>query len=248
MTAVDAILFDLFGTVVHFSEDVPRVRVGRESRRTTLGWLEETIGRELPGLAFDEFLRAVLDVTREINAARAPEYLEVPSWQRFARALEKLGVPKTGWDRNDLAVQLSEVHMAHLASLTVLPDGHLETLQTLSQRYRLGLVSNFDHERTGLKILADHGVAEFFERMVISDGVGRRKPHAAIFEHCLAGMGVEAGRAAFVGDSYEDDIVGGCGAGMATVWINPKGKAVGQAGIVPDHVIDGLPDLIERFV
>lgn len=239
-----AILFDLFGTVVHFSDRLPTLHVGSESRRSALGWLREPAARECPEINFDELLARVLEVTKEISRSRAPEYVEVSSAERFRRALLRLGfdVERAA----QVAPRLSAAHMQHIASLTFLPAGSAETLRELARRYRLGLVSNFDDGATARRILATHAVAEHFSAVVISDGFGRRKPHPSIFAACLHELGVEPADAVFVGDSHGDDVVGARAAGLRVIWIaaEPSGAELEPQ---PDARITALPELLSHF-
>ncbi len=236
-----ALLFDLFGTVVFFAPRVPTVEVAGTPWRSTMRWLRDAAAHELPDVAFDDLLAALMQVTEEIVGQRATEYREVSSRERFRRAVERLGVdaaraPTTG-------ERLSLAHMAHLASLTVLPPGHRTLLEELAARYRLALVSNFDHAATARRILADHGITPYFAEILISDEFGRRKPHAAIFAAALRQLGVGADEALFIGDSIDDDIVGAHNAGLRAVWLNVKGAPL-PAGIVPpEHVITQLSNL-----
>lgn len=238
----DTLLFDLFGTVVHFATTVPTVAAGGERRRSTLGWLEGAVAQELPDVGFPDFLAAVLAVTREIMAGRAPEFVEVSSPERFRRALVRLGVDAV--QAAGLAAKLSAVHMRHLASQTVLPDGHRELLASLQRRYRMGIVSNFDHGPTAVAILREHGVADAFGTITVSDGFGRRKPHPSIFVHAMESLGAVPGRTLFIGDSLEDDVAGAHAAGLPVVWI--RGDEPGDPDPAlprPDFVVNRLPDI-----
>src|SRR5262245_47769774 len=87
-----AVLFDLFGTVVHFAPQVPVIEVAGTAWRSTMGWLREAAASELPQVPFDDLLPALLQVTEEIVRQRPPEYFEVPSRERFRRALLRLGI------------------------------------------------------------------------------------------------------------------------------------------------------------
>jgi HAD superfamily hydrolase (TIGR01549 family) len=239
--ALRAVLFDLFGTVVHFAPQVPTVEVAGTARRSTMGWLRETAARELPEVRFDDLLPTLMQVTEELVRQRPPEYLEVPSRERFRRALLRVGVD--GERAPAIAERLSLAHMAHLASTTRLPVGHGEVLQALAARYRLGLVSNFDHGPTARRVLAKHGVTRCFEVVMISDVFGRRKPHPAIFDAALRHMGVPAEEAVFVGDSVGDDVIGATNAQLDVVWINAKGDALPPGAPTPRHVIRRLDEL-----
>jgi HAD superfamily hydrolase (TIGR01549 family) len=167
-----------------------------------------------PGLDFDAFRRALRDVSVTISAARATDHREVPSGERFARALAACGAADAG-----AAEALSLAHMAHIAGRTILPADHADVLRDVGRRHRLGLVSNFDHAPTAHAVLARHGVATCFAVTLISDSFGRRKPHPAIFAAALAQLDVPASEALYVGDTHADDVVGALACGMDVAWI-----------------------------
>jgi putative hydrolase of the HAD superfamily len=82
----------------------------------------------------------------------------------------------------------------------------------------LGIVSNaFDPAWLLHRDLADTGVAKRIDFAVFSSEVGKRKPHAAIFERALEALGVEAGETVFVGDRLYEDVRGAGELGMVTV-------------------------------
>lgn len=246
--ALRVVLLDLFGTVVHFAPRVPRVEGASSGWRAAMGWLRAAAARELPDIAFDDLLVALLQVTDDLVRQRPPEYLEVPSRERFRRAVARLGVD--GANAATVAERLSLVHMAYLASTTHLPAGHDTVLRVLGARYRLGLISNFDHGPTARRVLVEHGIDRCFDVVMISDGFGRRKPHPAIFEAALRDLGVQASEAVYVGDSVADDLVGATRAQLAVVWINPKGEALPPDAPQPRAVIrtlDELPAVLARW-
>jgi len=205
-----AVVLDLFGTVVHFR--------GRPDAAAE--WLRAPLTALRPGLEFEPFRRALFEVSSSIAAARAPEHHEVTSRQRFARALALVGVADDA-----TAEALSLAHMAHLADHTLLPAGHAELLGDLAADHRLGLVSNFDHAPTACAVLARHGIEHHFAVRVISADFGRRKPHPAIFATALAQLGVAAPEALYVGDTHADDVVGALAAGMDVAWLAPPQAA-----------------------
>lgn len=102
-----------------------------------------------------------------------------------------------------------------------LMPGALETLDELRRRgYGVGLISNWDLRlRTILDGLA---LTPRLDPIIISAEVGVEKPSPKIFEEALRRAGVDARQAAYVGDSYEWDVVGARGAGMRPVLINPS--------------------------
>jgi putative hydrolase of the HAD superfamily len=92
-------------------------------------------------------------------------------------------------------------------------------LDALRERgFKLGLVSNaFDPGWLLRRDLEQMGIAPRIDVAVFSSEVGKRKPHPAIFDAALEPLGIEPGRAAFVGDRLYEDVRGAGELGMITV-------------------------------
>jgi putative hydrolase of the HAD superfamily len=88
----------------------------------------------------------------------------------------------------------------------------IEVLQTLRERSRLGIISNFDGRLR--PILAHLGVLEFFELVVISSEVGADKPDPWIYNRALQLAGVAPADAAHAGDDPVADWQGARDAGL----------------------------------
>jgi len=84
----------------------------------------------------------------------------------------------------------------------------------------LAVVSNTEDGRL-LDALEAAGLSEGFDLLLDSHLVGCRKPDPAIFRMALEGLGVEAGEAAFVGDSYAHDALPARAAGLRAILLDP---------------------------
>jgi putative hydrolase of the HAD superfamily len=118
----------------------------------------------------------------------------------------------------ELGRYLEAEHEAWMPSRVLGATTHalLEALR--SRGLRLGLVSNaFDPGWLLHRDLDRMGLGERLDFSVFSSEVGMRKPHPAIFERALDALGVEPGRALFVGDRLYEDVRGAAEAGMRTV-------------------------------
>jgi HAD superfamily hydrolase (TIGR01549 family) len=229
--AYRVVLFDLFGTVVHFVAPPPG------APRGTYDWLRAPLAERRPAIPFEDFRRALLEVSAAISAERSPEHREIPSRERFRRALARCEpTPDAA-----TAEALSLAHMAHLAAQTAMPEAHLPLLRALAGRYRLGLVSNFDHAPTAQAILARHGAHRCFDVTLISDDFGRRKPHPSIFHEALTRLGAASDEALYVGDSAADDVAGAQGVGVDVAWINRDDGP--RPDPPPTHRLRNLTDL-----
>jgi len=108
---------------------------------------------------------------------------------------------------------------SHFPSLAVAMDGAVETLEMLqSLGLVLGVVTN-GSVRVQEQKLDVLGLRRYFQAVVVSEAVGIKKPHAAIFQYALAGVGSSAEHTWFVGDHPENDILGASRAGLRTVWL-----------------------------
>ncbi|MBN1342002.1 MAG: HAD family hydrolase [Phycisphaerae bacterium] len=126
---------------------------------------------------------------------------------------------------------------------TLEPRAHEVLARLRDNGCQLGLISNTivpgvtldDHMRR-------EGLLEFFPFRFYSCEVGCRKPQRRIFRMALRTMGVDAGGAAFVGDTLVADIKGANRAGMISVLKATDGhRPTGR--IQPDHVIAALSEL-----
>src|SRR5438876_145614 len=201
------VLFDLFGTLVAFDAGrLPELEVEGVRHRTTVGGLAPALAEWVPGVSLAAFARALLAVSDELARARTVDHIELPSRERFRRALARVGCAPGVLA--EAAVDLSRAHMALIAAATVLPPAHAVLLAALRPRYRLGLVSNFDDTGAAYDILGRHGIARSLDTVVISEGVGLRKPHPAVARAGLRGLGLAAGEVLLVGDTWGEDGAG----------------------------------------
>lgn len=122
-------------------------------------------------------------------------------------------------------------------------DGALEAVQRLSKRFRLGLLSNYPMPVVVEGTLARFGMENAFERVVISGAIGWMKPHENAYRALLDGFVADPGRAVFVGDNLENDVVGPKRLGLKTAWFAP-GKATPAESAIDFHA-QSLGELVE---
>ncbi len=98
----------------------------------------------------------------------------------------------------------------------------LDFVRKVGQRYRIFLLSNTNsiHKRAFDKTLmavtgSPDGFERLFEKAYFSHLLGKRKPHAAVFEHVLKAHGLSAERTLFIDDS-EQHIRGAQSVGLQT--------------------------------
>jgi putative hydrolase of the HAD superfamily len=105
-----------------------------------------------------------------------------------------------------------------------LPFEHVSgALVDLRRRsYRLGVITNWDPSARPL--LEAHGLAGFFEQVLVSCEVGVEKPDPRIFTIAAERAGVAPGECLYIGDNYYVDTVGARQAGMECLIVNRFGS------------------------
>jgi phosphoglycolate phosphatase-like HAD superfamily hydrolase len=118
-------------------------------------------------------------------------------------------------------------------------------LKELSERYRLGIVSNFYGNLDA--VCQGVGLASLFSVLVDSYLVGAEKPDPAIFRVALDTLGAAPETTVHVGDSLRRDREGALRAGMKFIWLMPQGVGAAERERPEppvEHVIAELGDLM----
>lgn len=209
-TTIEAVLFDFGQTLVDSADGFRAAEKEAQARLMD----DLTIARR------DEFLEDYRRMRKEFQSRS--DYSRKSLWQ---------AVYQRHGRRPDAAVlqQWEEAYWQRVKELTTPFPETFRVLEQLGSRYRLGLVTNTQGQKTSEK----HRLAElpelerFFQAIVVAgESDVPAKPDAEPFARCLALLGVEASRAVYVGDDWLNDICGARDAGLHPVWL--KHHAAGR--------------------
>ncbi len=240
MKKYSTVFFDLFDTLVMFEPTtLPEVTHNGETWNSTAPHVFTRLRESFGKMDFRDFYSLFVKSHKELMNIKKKDLKEYPNTKRFEIFLEKAGFETS----DELLENLVCSHMESLCEAMVYPSHHTEVLSYLkSKGYRLSIVSNFDHAPTVRNLLEKFGIVNFFERIIISEEVGWRKPHRKIFEFALLKLGETPEKAIFIGDDPEADIEGSANCGMDSVWIKRK-KQVTRTE--PKFIISDLKELEE---
>lgn len=142
----------------------------------------------------------------------------------------------------ELGIQMSDLYSNTLAGFIHLLPGVKDMLEFLNGKFRLGLISNSlaENTRKDLKVLSITGN---LDSIVISSDMGIRKPDPRIFLYALEQLNIAAGDAIFVGDNFQEDIVGAKGVGMKTVLVTGE-SSMQPVDTEPDFVVARSVDIM----
>jgi len=114
-------------------------------------------------------------------------------------------------------------------------------LEALSNRCRLGIVSNFYGNLDA--VCRSLGLGSIFSVLVDSQCAGVEKPDPAIFRVALDALCSTPERAVFVGDSLRRDREGARRTGMRFIWLQGDHAEPAETGAPVDHAITDLRQL-----
>lgn len=98
------------------------------------------------------------------------------------------------------------------------------------------------------RLLEESGIRRYFERVFSSADYGVKKPGKGFFEIALKEIrkdhpGIRNDEILYVGNDYNDDVRGGTGAGLETVWLNVA--HLKNADGIACHEIDDITKVLE---
>ena len=122
-------------------------------------------------------------------------------------------------------------------------DDVVRTLDRLSQRYKLAVVSNIDDDLLALTPLKRN-----FDLVCTAQRAKGYKPDGALFRYLIANAGVDKDDILHSGQSQFTDLVGGKPLGLTIAWINRRRIALDPSVPRPDFIcpdIESVGNLVE---
>jgi sugar phosphate isomerase/epimerase len=116
--------------------------------------------------------------------------------------------------------------------------------------YKVGIISNINSSVEAQQFLNENHLEGCVSTVVLSIVFGRKKPHPAIFYAAAREIQVPVQNCAYVGNNIHKDVIGSreAGIGKVVVLMTEKGKKeISDSPLQPDHLIDGLRDLLDIF-
>lgn len=143
----------------------------------------------------------------------------------------------------DLPRELGEFFARRRRELQEMLPWAAEVLARLRKAgLKIGLLTNGAPSLQRLKI-ADAGLADFFDAIVVSGEIGIGKPEPEIFHHLAELLGTEPRETLMVGNSLARDVEGARRAGMPSCWLELDGEDEPVGSVAPDHTIRSLREL-----
>ncbi|MBM4401273.1 MAG: HAD family hydrolase, partial [Crenarchaeota archaeon] len=158
---------------------------------------------------------------RDALYAEADANLEEPHFNaRISNALGRLGFSVDA--NSGIVAGATNAFCEGFMEYVRIDEHAVEVLRNLQGKYKLGIVSNFAIPECVVKLLEMHGLDKFFDVVIVSAAVNKRKPSPEIFQQALKKLGVDTDETVFVGDTVDADIKGAKDTGMKTIFIERR--------------------------
>jgi HAD superfamily hydrolase (TIGR01549 family) len=246
MKIYDTVIFDLFDTIVNFNFNrLPSIELQGVKSRTTSREVYSVFKKYYPDIGFSEFYLFFIESYRQFQEMKLVEYREYPNRERFILMLRNMNLASDG-KTGDKAEEMAAAHMEGLASAVEFPEENVKALECVKDKgYRMAIISNFDYARAAYALIDRFRIRHFFEKIIISEEVGWRKPNPIIFLRAFELLGIGPEEALMVGDNFKADIAGAKGVGMDAVWLENTSHTPYENCPETDFIIKKLPEISE---
>lgn len=123
-----------------------------------------------------------------------------------------------------------------------------EILESLSHKYKLGIIAN---QSAGTQKRIDNwGIGKYFDVVAASAEAGCAKPDLEIFKIAIDQANCSPENAVMIGDRLDNDVIPAKKLGMKTVWVRQgfaKYQSVHNDNEKPDYIIESIGEITNLF-
>jgi putative hydrolase of the HAD superfamily len=242
---VKAVLFDLFDTLL-------LIRDGEAFYTPSLKRLHEFLVSNGVNVGFEDFRRVYFEVRGSLYAEASKNFEEPHFNVRVSQTLQKLGYQFEV--SHPIVVEATMAFAEEFMRFICLDEDAPYVLQKLHGKYKLGIVSNFAIPECVYNLLEKFNLKRFFDLILVSGAINKRKPCPQIFEKALEALNVSASEVVFVGDTPRLDVAGPKAVGIKAVLIERRRSATDtpqslvwkpkeEPPVKPDSIIRSLREL-----
>ena len=138
----------------------------------------------------------------------------------------------------------SENYLAIYSKKIFVISNAVEILDYLKPKYSLGILSN-GFSKVQENKLSRLNMQSYFEYKIYSEDVGVAKPYPGIFSEAASKSNSKPFETVYIGDSYENDIVGAKNFGWQAIFFNPKKTSENNS--LADFEISDLQEIKNIF-
>lgn len=136
-----------------------------------------------------------------------------------------------------LALLFNDDYVELCSSKSNLIPFSIEVLDYLKPNYTMHIITNGFVEAQQVK-MDNCGLAYYFDEIIVSDGLGYRKPDKRIFDYAFEKSGATAENSIMIGDDYGSDILGAKAVGMDQIYFTQDLQKEEEATFVVGSLLE----------
>ncbi len=242
VSGVRAIIFDFVNTLVPLREP--------EFFRILQG-VYDCVHPAIPHVPLEAFIQQYVRIRDEQYARNLPNLRENDFYERMATLWQHL----TGHSPNPSTVYKMMGQYTLAFERVVAPAPYLKILlRSLSESYRLAVLSNYPYAPCVHRVLNRSGLARYFCCIAVSAEAGIVKPHPDLFRLTLYRLGLSPQDALYIGDDWCADVLGAARAGMRSIYTrewrtenDPCENHSEASPIAQVHSLRELPSILQNL-
>ncbi|SDB82827.1 putative hydrolase of the HAD superfamily [Pelagirhabdus alkalitolerans] len=146
------------------------------------------------------------------------------------------------------AIEFQDAYLEEQKQITLFPEMK-DVLDILKERgIQMAVLTNGNTEHQQMKIdqlNLTNWIKE--EHCFISGSIGAAKPELTPFQHIENRLTIDRDSTWYIGDSFENDVLGAKGAGWRVIWFNHRKRQAPKRDVFPDQIIEETKDLVPFF-
>ncbi|WP_077623243.1 HAD family hydrolase [Sediminibacillus massiliensis] len=165
--------------------------------------------------------------------------------RRVTGACEAFGIPMT----REQAIEFQEAYVEEQQRITLFEEVE-ELLESLhNQNKQLAILTNGEENHQSMKI-KQLDLARWIpeENIFISGALGIAKPKREVFQILEDKLQLDKEKTVYVGDSFDNDIVGAKQAGWNAYWMNHRKRDMPDTPFKPDKTFYDAKELLDTLI
>lgn len=235
---IRCIIFDFWGTLIIYGDEEAVYQMRQERAKR----FKEELRNYGFNFSYEKVWKALEDIRVKCTQIRDTTHKEITASEVTAMTLKELNVHS-----NEMNTKCAEIYSNILLSMDLtLQDGAPGVLELLKKDgLKVGLISNTEHGGIESLLLKNFGIWQYFDSVIFSCDVGKRKPAPEIFKYALNSLSVQPVESVYVGDWPEIDVLGAKRAGMGAIYLKVRDAPYPKELPVPDATIQRLNQIPE---
>ncbi|WP_280770674.1 HAD family hydrolase [Salipaludibacillus daqingensis] len=163
---------------------------------------------------------------------------------RLTAACQEFDLPVS----DQKAMEFQKVYVEEQQKIKLF-DEMEELLDLLSRRNKqLAVLTNGEEEHQSMKI-KQLNLANWIpeKHFFISGKIGHAKPTKRAFQFIEDELSLDRSKTVYIGDSFENDIVGAKQAGWHAIWMNHRNRKQSVESVHPDKIVSHPKELLDVF-